>query len=492
MFDFLIGNDLLSAIVAFVLVLIPAVLIHELGHFFAAKAVGITILEFGIGLPPRMLTLFTYKGTEYTLNWLPLGGFVRPLGEDMVRQMGDDALAQDRDVARQRGIERTLSVNEAPPLARILFLAGGALANFLLAIVLFVVVALIGIPEIIGGRAIVVDVEPESALAEAGLQANDVIEQINGEAFANADDFISRLYALDGETVTLTVRRPDENAQQFIDPDSGTMEITFTPDINAESPSIVRYPIILGVAEGSPAENAGMQPGDLITEINGQPISSFNELRELTQQNLDKEMSVTLQRGDETLSVSLVPRSRPPEGEGAMGIASTDAAAAIEANTGLTYQDGPPQEVLVSQSFGEAVQFSLSRTGEILGMIIRVPSELLAGTIEPEAARPVSVVGIGQMGGVFLQQSVQEDQPTIILNFIAVISIALGLTNLLPLPALDGGRIFFVVLEIIRGRPIAPEREGFVHLVGLALLLSAMVVLMLNDIMNPVTDLLPR
>ncbi len=107
MLDFLLTNDALSAIVAFVLVLIPAVLIHELGHFLVAKSVGITILEFGIGMPPRALKLFTRGGTDYTLNWLPLGGFVRPLGEDMVRQMGEEATNEDRAEAERRGIKES-------------------------------------------------------------------------------------------------------------------------------------------------------------------------------------------------------------------------------------------------------------------------------------------------------------------------------------------------------------------------------------------------
>src|SRR5690606_32823676 len=159
-FDFLLGNDALSAIIAFVLVLIPAVLIHELGHFLAAKAVGITILEFGIGLPPRLVKLFTWRGTDYTLNLLPLGGFVRPLGEDMVRQMGDEALEQDRSEAHARGIDKAVSVNEAKPLARIIFMAAGAFANFVMAFVIFVGIALIGIPEVIGGRVNVIYVDP--------------------------------------------------------------------------------------------------------------------------------------------------------------------------------------------------------------------------------------------------------------------------------------------------------------------------------------------
>ena len=98
MLDFLLGNDGLSAIVAFGLVLIPAIFVHEMGHFLAAKAVGITILEFGIGFPPRMATLFTRGETMYTLNWLPIGGFVRPLGEDFVRPVSAKEVEREREI----------------------------------------------------------------------------------------------------------------------------------------------------------------------------------------------------------------------------------------------------------------------------------------------------------------------------------------------------------------------------------------------------------
>lgn len=490
MFDFVLGNDLLSAIVAFVLVLIPAVLIHEIGHFLAGKAAGITILEFGLGLPPRMFTLFTRGGTEYTVNWLPLGGFVRPLGEDAVRQMGDDAIEKDRDVAHARGIQKTKSVNEATPLQRIFFLSAGALANLLLAFVLFVVIALIGIPELVGGRVIAVNVQPDTVLASAGLQSGDIIERINGATFETPQDFVDELYARNGEPVTLEVYRSADPTSRLIDPNAARIELTFTPELGAQTEGATGHPAILGVAPGSPAALAGMQAGDLVIAFNGTELTSFAALRDMTQANLDTEVTLTLLRGTETLDVQLTPRSNPPEGEGSMGITSSDATVVVDNGLGLMYQAGPAQEQLVSQPLIPALQYSAARIVDVLQTIARVPADLLSGAISPEAARPVSVVGIGQMGGMFLQQSVEENQPTIILNFIAVISIALGLTNLLPLPALDGGRIFFVVLEIIRGRPIAPEREGLVHLVGLGILLFATVFIMLNDILNPVTELL--
>ncbi|MBE0689376.1 MAG: site-2 protease family protein, partial [Anaerolineae bacterium] len=189
MTDFLLGNDFITGVIAFLLVLIPAVIIHELGHFLAAKAVGITILEFGIGMPPRAAKLFTWAGTDYTLNWLPLGGFVRPLGEGVVSQMGEEATDEDREEARRRGIVNSKSVFDAKPWERIVFMIAGAMANFLMAIALFAVVALIGLPEIIGSRARLLYVAPNSALYEAGLRSGDFVEQINGEPLADLDTF---------------------------------------------------------------------------------------------------------------------------------------------------------------------------------------------------------------------------------------------------------------------------------------------------------------
>ena len=107
MLDFLVGNDLLSALVAFVLVLIPAVIVHELGHFLAARAIGVSVLEFGIGFPPRVAKLFTWRETEFTLNMIPLGGFVRPLGEDMVRPPEDKGGERSGDSPAESGADRS-------------------------------------------------------------------------------------------------------------------------------------------------------------------------------------------------------------------------------------------------------------------------------------------------------------------------------------------------------------------------------------------------
>jgi regulator of sigma E protease len=480
MFDLLLQSDALSAVVAFVLVLIPAVIIHEIGHFLTAKMVGITILEFGIGLPPRLVKLFTYKGTDYTLNWIPLGGFVRPLGEDVVRQMGAEATEQDRREAEARGIERAMSVSEAPARSRILFLAGGALANFLMAFVLFALIALIGLPTIVGGRANVLHVQPDSPLARAGLQNLDAVESINGETFIFSSELIDRLYELSGQTVALTVRRAGEPEAR-----------TITVDLPALSGSASEntYPMVVGVVEDAPAGQAGLMPLDVITAFNGTPVHSNEALRELTLERRGEEVILTVQRGGEEIEVPIVPRIDYPSDQGSMGIQLSGALASIDQTLGLIYQDGAPQQAVVSMSLIDSLRYAWMRMIDVLNTILSVPAQIINGSASGEDLRLASIVGISQVGGLFLQESIQRSQPTIIIEYIALISLVLGLTNLLPIPALDGGRILFVLIELLRGRPIAPEREGMVHLVGLALLLSLMVVVMLNDIINPLTDI---
>jgi regulator of sigma E protease len=221
--------------------------------------------------------------------------------------------------------------------------------------------------------------------------------------------------------------------------------------------------------------------------FNGEPLADYETLQQMTAQQLDQPVTLTIWRGGETLDVTLTPRSNPPEGQGAMGIGI--GTAAVNPALGIAFQEGQKTE-LRPLPLGAAMQYSLDRISEVLRTIASIPGQILNGTADGDSLRLTSPLGISQAGGVFLQESIERNQPGIILEFIALISLALGLTNLLPIPALDGGRILFVLIEIVRGRPIAPEREGMVHLVGLALLLSLMLVVLLNDIANPLTNLL--
>ncbi|MCA0453011.1 MAG: RIP metalloprotease RseP [Chloroflexi bacterium] len=472
-------NNPLVVIIAFIVVLTPLILIHELGHFLAAKAVGITILEFGLGFPPKVKKLFTWRGTEFTLNWIPLGGFVRPLGEDVIRPLGDESVEQDRqEFLREQANTNTghttaKSVNEASPLARIVFMAAGAFANFLLAFILFVIVALLGIQDIVGSSLQVVNINPDSALAQAGVQQNDIITDVNGQKFVTVEELFAKLSDTSSESTQLRVLRGDNQ------------QVDVTVALPLQSTQSVTHTQIRDISPSSPASEAGIQANDLVIAFNEVTINGVEDFRTKIRENLGKEVLITLERDGSQFDVRLTPRVDPPQGQGAVGVVVGE----LLTNSGLGLNFAPlPQIDYVPQSFANAVRYGYENVVAVISSVVELPSRLMAGSISAEEARPVSVLGISQIGAVFIEQSISQQRITPILLFIATISVGLGFFNLLPIPALDGGRILFVLIEIVRGKPISPEREGLVHLIGLALLLSLSVLVLLNDVINPVTN----
>lgn len=509
MLDFLVGNDLLSALVAFVLVLIPAVIAHELGHFLAARAIGVSVLEFGIGFPPRVARLFTWRETEFTLNLIPLGGFVRPLGEDMVRPVADgesdappgesaDAANAPRDVKKQqeylsereelaqRGFTDVKAVHEAKPLPRIFFMAAGAIANFIFAFAVFVIIGLIGLPEVVGARVGVAEVAADTPLTEAGLQEGDLVERVNGAFFDDDAALFERLRQSIGQTVTLQVRRTASEPHEIL-----TLDVVPTAALLEMLDNAETFVFVINVDEGSPADEAGLLPGDLIAGINDVALTETTdptrELQILTERLAGQAVTLEIVRDAQRLTTTLTPRLDPPPGSGRMGV--TIRAERVNPEAGFIYvqleqRDFVPQPPLVALNYG------IERTLTILRLIVEFPARLLGGDTDPVERRVVSVVGVSQLGGAILQDSIQEEQSGILFEYIALISIALGFTNLLPIPALDGGRILFVIVEMIRGKPIPPEREGYVHMIGLIFLLTAAVFFIINDLVNPLTDIL--
>ncbi|MFL7839118.1 MAG: M50 family metallopeptidase [Candidatus Promineifilaceae bacterium] len=342
----------LWAIGGFLLVLTPVVLIHELGHFTAAKLSKIRVEEFGFGLPPRALTLAEKGGTIYSLNWIPLGGFVRPAGEDDPTIPGGFASASKH--------------------ARFFVLVSGAAANFLFALVLF--------------------------------------------------------------WIALMIR-------------------TTAIEVASVSPE-------------SPAMIASLQVGDVLLAVDGEEINKIEELQEIVGTNAGNEIELLISRDGQELTVNLTPRL-PNEYD-----ASTDGPLGVS----LFGPMGP----------GEAAVNSANFMWDNIVLTLKIPSMLLSGEVSPEEARPISVVGISQIAGQAAEASASRGSVYPLFTMAAIISIALGLTNLLPIPALDGGRILFVLIEAVRGRRIEPERESMVHVIGMLVLLVLMVFLIFQDIINPI------
>ncbi|MCP5100170.1 MAG: PDZ domain-containing protein [Chloroflexi bacterium] len=354
------SSSLLWSLGGFFIVLTPIILVHELGHFWAARLSKIRVEEFGIGFPPRAMTLAKRKGTVFSINWIPLGGFVRPAGEDDPTVPGGLAAASKR--------------------ARFFVLIAGATANFIMAFFVFWIAFLIGIPA-----------------------------------------------------VTIS-------------------------DVNPESPAMV----------------AGLQAGDSIIEVEGVKADSSGVIADMMRTHAGETVELVVDRNGEPVTLTVVPRlpgEYDPTIEGPIGV-------------GLTIME--EGGIRIKRTPVEAAITSAESMWRIVSLTVQVPAMLIRGDISPSEARPVSAVGISQIAGQAAEVSVSSGNLFPILNMIAFISVALGFTNLLPIPALDGGRILFVIIEAIRGRRVAPEREGMVHVVGMVVLLGLMVLLIVQDIVNPI------
>lgn len=469
--------DFFTALFAFAVILIPLIIIHEFGHFLAGKSIGVTILEFGLGFPPRAARLFTWGDTEFTLNWLPLGGFVMPYGEDFIKPQTEEELDTVRERLRERNIhveddvelqERIASfksVFEATPLQKIWFLFGGPLANFVAAFVIFFFLALFALEDA-SADVTVYDVASDGN-AQVQLQEGDVITAVDGESFTNSAEFVSLLEE-DAETLELTVARDDETFDVTIDrQDTPSLLPRETITINA-------------IEEDSPADLAGLQADDIITEVNGEVILTVDELQDVTRDNENTEMVVTVLRDNEPLDFAVTPERLNGEDNARMGIGLllefqggiSDFGFAVE-NQNIQFE-----RLTVIESF----EYSVDQYVAVMTLFVEFPGQLIRGELTAEESRLVSPVGVSQIGGQIIQEFPLER----VILFIGFISIALAVSNLLPIPGLDGGRILFAIIELIRGKPMAPEREGVVHLIGLGLLLSLTVVLIINDLVNPI------
>lgn len=350
-------------ILEFALLFGVLVFLHELGHFIMARINNIDVEEFGFGYPPRMVKLFTRKGTIYSLNWIPFGGFVRMKGET-----GETMEAG--------------SFAAANPWRRFAVLMNGPIMNLLLGLILLAVL-----------------------FTRTGM------------------------------------------------PDYSRVEIQ-------------------SVAASSPAALAGLQSGDTFQSINKVEITNISVVSQVVSANLGHEIEVTVLRNGEVLTVKMTPRANPPQGEGALGVVITNP--------------------VVPTNFLQAIPIAAQSTLDQGKQLILLPYQMIKGQISPEEGRLVSVVGIYDI----FSRVQTEDRAQAAANpqnaglntlyFVAVISIALGYTNLLPIPALDGGHILFLLPEMFFKKKVRPQLENAVHFIGFALLMVLMVVLVVNDIVNPI------
>ena len=464
--------ELVALIALFLVVFSILLLIHEAGHFFVAKASGITVLEFGMGFPPRLWGI-RRGGTVYSVNALPFGAFVRMLGEDDPTEPGSLAATSAR--------------------TRLMVMAAGPFMNALLAVVLFTVMFMVP-RDVPVGEVLVQEVANSSPAQEAGVQPGDTIREVNGQALENESDLVLLVSLKLGTRMTWVIERDDRS-----------FPVEITPSFNPPDDQwdirdvLVGDVVVQEVAEDSPAQQAGILPGDIIAEINGRPPENHRDLINLVNQDLGSSMTWTIQREDVRFPIQVTSRTNPPQGQGAVGVSITtvnfhaesrpdlpDSAAGVDSAridaVGLTPTTVGFQFESRSDPPWTAFGNGIARMGEVLVLIKNEFTKWTSGGDPPEVTGPVGIghifVEVGQLEGISTVNRVQ-----FFIQLAAVITMLLGIFNFLPIPALDGGRILFVLIEIARrGKRISPKREGMVHLIGFAVMITFLILITFVDV----------
>jgi len=422
-----------------IVVLSPIILVHELGHFIFAKLAGVRVEEFGFGYPPRMLKLWRGKG------YLKVGGthVIIPAGFRLPRFSGlkvgtwVDAIVLRREAGDYllRRLRVLNPIEDHRTLRREHVDEGVHLRGELTAIEPGTLYSLNWLPM----GAFVKMTGEEDPSDPRSLAAQPKRWRVAVMAAGPVLNIIAALILLVGAyTAGL--------------PDKWLVEVT-------------------GIEPGSAAEEAGLQLRDIITTADGERIEEGMEhLRRIVRAVPEQTIELIVLRGEERLRLTATPR-RTPEGYGLLGILMAP---------------WPDQSALQHYPLPQALSASIADLTDAIVTTVQIPALLAQGDITPEEARPASMVGISEVLAFTLQQSLEWGLAFPVLQTASLISLALGLTNLLPLPALDGGRILFVLIEAVRGRRVSPEREAMFHFVGLVVLVSLMAFVMLQDFINPI------
>lgn len=379
---------MLLTVLVFIAVLSILIFVHELGHFVAAKKGGIKVEEFGFGLPPRLWGKKIGE-TIYSLNAIPVGGFVRLYGEN-------EEVQDKKEESQRQFFAKSKKVRAVVTIA-------GVVMNFLLAFLVFsILYTKLGIPTQVD-KVKIVEVVPNSPAQEAGLRAEDLVVFVGDSPVKSTKEFAEITQKYLGKEIILEIARE----------------------------------------RGNPCQTLGAEVGEVRTSS-------------------EKEISCH----GENMVVSIVPREKPPESEGPLGV--------VISNTELKFY---PFWEMPFRGAIEGVKESLVWSGLILGVLGEMFRQLVTtGEIPRYIAGPV---GIFQVTG-----QVAKLGSLAVLQFLGILSINLAIVNILPLPALDGGRLLFIGIEAISGRRVKPKIEAIVHQVGLVLLIILLVLITYNDLLR--------
>lgn len=445
-------SDALVYLLAFVVALGILITVHEFGHFWVARRLGIKVLRFSIGFGAPLWRRRSRSGeTEYVVAAIPLGGYVKMLDE----REGPVPEAQ-----------RHLAFNNKPVATRIAVVSAGPLFNFLFAIAAFWAIFMVGVP---GLAPVLGHVQPDSLAAEAGLRPEERIVSVNGEPTPTWEAARLALFhaALDREEARLEVQTPaGGTAVRTLDFSRRSAPVE--PQGLLEGIGVEPWgppPVVAAVREGTPAERAGLQPGDRVVALDGEPVRYWHEWVSYVRERPGRVIEVTVLRDGRRIVLPLEPEERR-EGEEVFGFAGVERAPV-------------PEGMYSVRRYGplEGLGAGLAKTWDMSVLMLRVLSSMLLG--EAALSNISGPLTIAQFAGETAALGIMP-----FVNFLAVVSVSLGVLNLLPIPILDGGHLMYYLIELAKGSPVSEQAQQIGQRVGILLLLMLMALAFYNDFMR--------
>ena len=414
------------------------IFVHELGHFLAAKRVGIKVLKFQLGFNPTILS-FKRGDTEYGLGLLPLGGYVKMAGDSP-------------DDSRHGAPDEFLSKSK---WQRFQVLIMGPVMNILLALLLTTVVLYRGgqVPAYQDQPPVVGAVAGGSPAARAGILPGDRIESVAGQPVKTWEDFFIAIGTRPNRELTLTLLRDGveitKKATPVTSPDQTRFEIG---DIGV-MPNV--HPRLISVSAGDPADKAGLKVGDVVVAVNGEPMTLSSQLRDAIAKYPKRAITITVRRNNVQQDIAVTPALNGTIGRIGVGIAE--------------------EMKSIKPTLSEAVVMSLQTNVRSAALIVRTVWGLV--TRETSPRQLMGPVGIAQLSGESAQLGLMA-----LLGLMATISLNLGLVNLLPIPVLDGGHIFIMAIEGVARRDFSVRVKEKMLVAGFVVLMMLMVTVIYNDL----------
>ncbi len=432
---------------------------HEFGHFWVARRFGVKVLRFSVGFsfgPFKPLWKHTGRdGVEYQIGSIPLGGYVKLLDER-------EGPVPEADLRR--------AFNRQPVPVRIAVFAAGPVFNFVLAIIFFWLMLMVGVP---GFKPWMAEPPAGSAAAAAGLHEGDRVISVNGRAVDSWDSLRTDLIKAVFTRQVATLQVSDAaGTQRQVALDLGKVRSDpqyLFDDLGFDLYQPPMQPVLDKVVPGTPAEAAGLQPGDRIQQVAGEPVKSFQQFQHAVAGHAGQALQLQVLRGAQTLQLSVVPKLVDIHG---VSTPQIGVVAKVMAADDKLWHD-----LQINQQYGplEALPLALQATWDTAVTVVEFVCHMVLGDISTKnISGPINtaqVVGLSASIGLWA-----------FLKIIAIVSLNLGIVNLLPVPLLDGGQILFGVMEWVKGSPLSERAQAFGQQIGLTLLVLLMGLAFYNDV----------